>query len=158
MRYKETKRERGQAAIEFVFALIFIIAITAVLFQALNFELDVFNQSMAARYEFMDKAHDDQDNKPCQAFSIDFSGRKLGDVAPFEAPYQAVDENLRYGPKKYHGERGTKYIDTFSIAHEWYVWTVAFLPDHYEDTAGYVDDLAQTAFTALAAELLFRGC
>ena len=158
MRKRESKDKRGQAAVEFVFALIFIIAITAVLFQALNFELDVFNQSMVARYEFMEKFQEDQDETPCEEFNIEFSGRELGEHSPFEAPYQVVDDSLKYGPKKYYGERGTQYIDTFSIAHEWFVWTIALLPDHYEDTAGYVDDLAQAAFTALAAELFFRGC
>ena len=158
MRHGKQRCDSGQAAVEFVFALIFIIAITAVLFQVLNFELDVFNQSMVARYEFMEKFQEEQDTTPCEAFEIEFSGRELGDHSPFEAPYQAVDDSLKYGPKKYHGERGTQYIDTFSIAHEFFVWTIAFLPDHYEDTAGYVDDLAQNAFMALALELLVRGC
>lgn len=158
MRTGTKPAQRGQAAIEFVFALIFIIGITTVLFQVLNFELDVFNQSMLVRYEFMDKAHESQDTTPCKSFNIPFAGKKIGDLAPYEAPYQAVDENLRYGTKRYYGERGTKYVDNFSFAHDWGVWWLAMNLDHYEGTAGNIDDTAQAAFTLLILDLPFRGC
>lgn len=46
---RRRRTEQGQAAVEFVLAMIFVIATAAVLFQALHFELDVFNRSMVAR-------------------------------------------------------------------------------------------------------------
>jgi hypothetical protein len=156
-RARRACRQAGQAAFEFVLALFFLIALTAMLFQALHFERDVFNQSMIARFEFFKEAHTNQDDTPCRSFDIAFQGKELGDIG-FEVPGQTIDESIHYGVKRYRGERGSKYIDTFSMAHEFFVWTAVMLPDHYEETAGNVDDLAQGAFNLLIAELPFRTC
>jgi len=156
------RRQDGQTAVEFVFVLLFLLVITSALFQALHFELDVFNQSMLARWEFFREAHKDQDTTPCRSFDVAFQGKRLGDLVSFDVPYQTVDQNIRYGPKKYKGERGSKYFDRLEIggvgAHGSGSWFLILVPDHYEGTANKIDDLFQGLITALAVELPLRGC
>jgi hypothetical protein len=161
---KNQNRQKGQAAIEFVFALLFIIIITAALFQALSFELDVFNQSMVARFELFREAHQSQDTTPCRSINKQFQGRKVSEFAPWRVPYQDSSiRNLKYGPKRYYGERGTKYIDRTVYGgvglHAWYSWFLLFaIPDHYEDSADKISGPLGGAITALAAEFWIRGC
>jgi hypothetical protein len=158
---RRTAPERGQAAIEFVFALLFILIITAALFQVLFFELDVFNQSAVARYEFIKDAHDRPDTTPCRAYNRQFQGRTIGQFAPWAVPYQTVNRNLRYGPKRIHGERGSKYFDDLTYggfgAHG-YGWILILGIDHTQDFSGYIDDTLALALTGLSARLLTIGC
>jgi hypothetical protein len=156
------KQEQGQAAIEFVFALLFIIIITAALFQALAFELDVFNQSMLARYELLRIARQNQDTTPCRSFNQPFQGKKIKEFAPWGVPYQTVNRNLYYGPKRLYGERGTKHFDRLEYSgiglHAWGYWFALLTVDHYEGTADKLSGPLKGIISALALELPFRGC
>lgn len=134
---RRRRTEQGQAAVEFVLAMIFVIATAAVLFQALHFELDVFNRSMVARYELFREAHDSPDEREPETISEEIRGEDIGDLVPYTVPGQEIDESLHYGPRQFKMRRGSKYYDPVDFAHEWYVFSAALLIDHYEESAGY---------------------
>lgn len=136
---KRQQQERGQAAVEFVLAFMFIIALTAVLFQALHFELDVFNRSMLARYELLKEARHDQEETDGHNISKTIEGETLADLIGFEVPFQDTDTSQRYGPKQIYTRHGTKYLDPLGdVLHEDWQFAALLLPDHYEPTSGYI--------------------
>lgn len=141
MRLMNTGRinERGQAALEFVLAFMFLIAITALLFQALHFELDVFNKSLLARYKLMEAAHKNQDTTEGHVISQSIQGKNLGDVVPYKVPYQDADMNIHYGPRTVYIRQGTKYWDPLPI-HSEAAFGALLLTDHMEDVEVNIGD------------------
>ncbi len=137
---RRSQVQQGQAAVEFLFGLLFLIALVSLLFQALHFELDVFNKSNQTRYDFFHKAHQSQNTKSLEDIDESLEGKKLSELVPYTVLFQPTGEigNLKFGPRKLRGKRGTKE------------WTVATLPgiegivvpvlaaDHYEETAGEI--------------------
>jgi hypothetical protein len=139
---KPKQTERGQAAVEFVLAFLFVLAVVSVLFQALHFELDVFNKSLLARYELLKEARQNQDDTDGHLISKEVEGKRLGDLLGFNVPFQDTDLDAKYGPKQLWTRHGTKYWDPAgSVGHSQAVFFGLLAVDHYEDSAGYVGDL-----------------
>lgn len=138
---QKRRTERGQAAIEFVLAMIFVIATAAVLFQALHFELDVFNRSMVARYELFREAHDNPDEREPETISKEIRGEDIGDLVPYTVPGQEIDESLHYGPRQFKMRRGSKYYDPVDWVHSAALFGgLLIAADHMEDYAGHFGD------------------
>jgi hypothetical protein len=131
-------KQQGQAAVEFIFAIVMLVTIAAVLFQALHFELDVFNKTMVARYELLRKARVNEISKERGPISQQIVGKWIDDVVPYRVPFQPDNLNIRYGPKYIHTECGTKY--TFPLPEGLYDGgLIALLVlDLYESTAGNI--------------------
>jgi hypothetical protein len=129
------KRQRGQAAVEFSLIMLVVIGLAAVLFQALQFERDVFNRSLLARYLAFKDAHDDPDQIDPEDVQKEIRGKNIGDLVPYTPPGQDIDQTMHYGPKQFKIRRGTKAWDP-----GWTVFevTVGLLlaADHIEDTSG----------------------
>ncbi len=138
------RTESGQAAVEFVFALVFLIAMAAVLFQALQFELDVFNKTWTTRYDLFEAAREDEpDNRP-RMISEPIEGKRLGDLTPFSVPFQATDLEARYGPKQVYVQCGTKYFfpggDTAETIYD-LALVGLLVADHLEQSSGNVEQV-----------------
>ncbi|HVT45094.1 MAG TPA: hypothetical protein VMT00_11960 [Thermoanaerobaculia bacterium] len=139
MKSRVQHRESGQAAIEFVFVLTVVIALTAVVFQVLNFELDVFNKSALARYELFKKAKNKQHERDQEMISQEILGKKLKDVTWFKVLFQPTGSigEMRYGPRRFYMLRGTRRWDPLGDG-----FTVAYVAllaaDHTEYLAGKV--------------------
>ncbi|MHB0968175.1 MAG: hypothetical protein ACYC7A_06870 [Thermoanaerobaculia bacterium] len=103
-----TRRASGQAAMEFVVALVWIIALTALIYQALHFELDVFNKLGELRYRVFRMARQNQDSTKGRMISEAVEGKQLGEIVPYTVPGQYVDSTLRYGPKNFYIHCGTR--------------------------------------------------
>lgn len=145
------RAQRGQAAMEFIFAMLILMGIIAVLFQVLHFELDVFNKTMMTRYKLLETARENEDTTRPRMISEEIEGKQLGDLIPWEVPFQSSSvSHLKYGPKSVYWQCGTKYFfpggDVAEVA---YKVAVAGLltADHYEDTAGHVE----TVFSGLGS-------
>jgi hypothetical protein len=131
--------QRGQAAVEFVLCLFLLLAFVAVMFQALHFELDVFNQSALLRYRALQRARESQDTTEATLVTdIAVQGKNLSDLTFFSVPLQEADLNQHYGPKHLVIRHGTKYWDPISPLHETWTFSAMLAADHYEDSSGFV--------------------
>lgn len=131
-------RQRGQAAFEFVFAMLWIIALASVLFQALHFELDVFNKMNTLRYEAFKEARENQNTTAYRTINKSAQGKPLSDLTGYQVPFQTVDQSQFYGPKKFYVGCGTKtnailggLMTGFKVAA-----VGGLLLDHYQPTSG----------------------
>lgn len=139
------RSQRGQAAVEFVFVLLIILGLAAVLFQAMHFELDVFNKMGMLRYRVMKEARRDQHETNMTTISnITVQGKNLDDLTEYAPPLQDVDGSMHYGPKKLVIKRGTKYWDPIPF-HSFWAWSGLLLLTHQENAA----DAISTALDAL---------
>jgi hypothetical protein len=143
---------RGQAAMEFVVSLIWIVFLAAVLFQALHFELDVFNKMGELRYKVFHTAREDQDTTAGRMINDSIQGKDLGDLVGFTIPAQDIDSSLHYGPKTFSVFCGSKKWFPGGDAAETALDVAIGLglaADHMEDYSGF----ANTAFDALSSAL-----
>lgn len=143
---------RGQAAMEFVVSLIWIVFLAAVLFQALHFELDVFNKMGELRYKVFQTARQNQDTTSGRMISDTIQGKDLGDLVGFTIPAQNIDSSLHYGPKTFSVFCGSKKWFPGGDAAETALDVAIGLglaADHMEDYSGF----ANTAFDALSSAL-----
>lgn len=132
---------RGQAAVEFVFALVILLAFVAVLFQALHFELDVFNKVGLLRYRALKTARQSQDKvEPYYISDITIEGKELGDLTFYTVPFQEDDLTQHYGPKRLVVRRGTQHWDPVPFLHEEWHFAAPLALDHYEPTSGKFGD------------------
>lgn len=130
--------ERGQAAAEFVFALVILLAFVAVLFQALHFELDAFNKSALLRYKALRRARVSQyTTEPYKVMDVLVEGKPLSDLTFYTVPFQERDLSETYGPKKLVIRHGTIYWDPTPIHAEW-AFAAATVFDHREESSGYI--------------------
>lgn len=146
---------KGQAAMEFVIALFWIVALAAVLFQALHFELDVFNKMNELRYKVFHEARQNQDTTSGRMIDDSIEGKNLGDLTGYSLPAQDADSSLHYGPKKFYVFCGSKKFfpggDGGETALDVAI-TAGLIADHYEDTSGFAGtafDFLSTAFGAV---------
>lgn len=138
---RDARPQRGQAAVEFVFSLVLLLAFVAVMFQALHFELDVFNKSALLRYRTLHAAREDQETTdPTWISDITVEGKSLRDLTFFTVPLQEIDLEQHYGPKRLVMRKGTKYWDPLPALHSTGSFFLLLGPDHYEPTSGYVGD------------------
>ena len=104
--------------------MIIVIAGTAALYQALHFELDVFNRLNSLRYRAMRVAHSDAFSVRREYRSVVASDfRPLSETTPIPVPFQTADLSLRYGPKRFYVRQGSLWNDQMQI-HE----TGSFIP------------------------------
>jgi hypothetical protein len=141
LRRIRSRGQRGQAAVEFVFCMILVIGLAAALFQALQFERDVFNKSLMARYQALKDIHDSPDDKDPETIRKTIEGKQLSELVPYTIPGQEIDGSLHYGPKKFSVRRGTKRWDPAEALHSAWAFAGILTVDHYEDSAGYVGDM-----------------
>lgn len=153
-RLRERAAERGQGAVEFVFGMLVLLAIVSVLYQALHFELDVFNRLNEGRYNAFRTAHQDQDTTDDAYFGQSIEFTRLGQIqwtiprtifgfsagtqrVRIEVPFQTgVDSNLQYPTKTYRMRKGTKSFEPYLMRSPFYEieMAAALLAHHYEDT------------------------
>lgn len=109
MRKERKDPEKGQAAVEFIFALLFLIALSMVLFQALHFELDVFNKmgilrgKSMERMRFNNQQFDNGFNDDSQTVSF----KPLRDLTGYRVIFQTEDQDQKYPDKRLSYKRGT---------------------------------------------------
>jgi len=127
--------QSGQAAVEFVLALIVVIGLAGVLFQALHFELDVYNRSNLARYIALRAVHDDPSDKEPESVETPIRGEDIGTLVPYVIPGQDIDSTIHYGPRNFVVRRGTKGFDPIGPIVVGAL-AIALAADHYEDTSG----------------------
>jgi hypothetical protein len=138
---KRPGHESGQAAVEFVLCMLVVIGLASVLFQALHFELDVYNRSNLARYIAIQKVHDDPSDREPESVETEIQGENIGTLVPYNIPGQDIDSTLHYGPRNFVVRRGTKAFDpigpviTVALA-------AALAADHYEDSSGNMGSAA----------------
>lgn len=132
---KHRDSQRGQAAIEFVFCLIIVIGLASVLFQALHFELDVYNRSNIARYLALRDLHENPSGREPETISKAIRGEDIGTLVPYSIPGQDVDSTLHYGPRNFTVRRGTKGYDPIGPVVVGAL-AVALGLDHIEDSSG----------------------
>ncbi|HVT03474.1 MAG TPA: hypothetical protein VHL58_08905 [Thermoanaerobaculia bacterium] len=141
-RFKRVRRrsEQGQAAVEFVLAFTFIAGLACVLFQALHFELDVFNKSLEARRDLFRQARQNEADTKLSQISNTIQGKDLSDVTSFRVLWQPTGEigSLHFGPRQYRMLRGTKYSDPLESLHSAFVFAGILIVDHEEDAAGNI--------------------
>jgi hypothetical protein len=131
--------QRGQAAVEFVLCLFLLLAFVAATFQALHFELDVFNKSALLRYRALQRARDSQETTERGLVTdVTVQGKNLGELTFFNVPLQETDLSQHYGPKRLVIRRGTKYWDPVPWAHSTLFFSGVLAIDHYEDWSGHV--------------------
>jgi hypothetical protein len=131
--------QRGQAAVEFVLCLFLLLAFVAVMFQALHFELDVFNQSALLRYRALQRARESQDTTEATLVTdVAVQGKNLGDLTFFSVPLQEADLNQHYGPKHLVIRHGTKYWDPLPELHSTFSFSIPLAADHVQETSGHV--------------------
>ncbi len=140
MRKNKTDHQKGQAAVEFIFALLFLIAFSMVLFQALHFELDVFNKMGILRAKSMERMHynNQQFNNRFDDDSQTVSFKPLRDLTGYRVIFQTADQNMKYPDKRLSYKRGTAPalpggLSTALIATA--IGCIGFF-DHAEDSAG----------------------
>lgn len=132
--------QMGQAAVEFVFALLFVIALASVLFQALHFELDVFNKMGILRFKAMQRMH--YDNRQYDnSFGDDnqtVTFKRLSELTSYRVIFQTADQNMRYPEKRLSYKRGTQVALPQAFTTGVLVGVVACITglDRFEDTAG----------------------
>ena len=130
------KRQRGQAAFEFVFAMLWIIALASVLFQALHFELDVFNKMNTLRFKVFKDARENQPTTSYRTINQSIQGKPLSDLTGYRVPFQTVDQSLKYGPKRFYVNCGTKSVaGPFTTAFK-ALAVAGLIADHFEDQSG----------------------
>lgn len=135
---RQASGQRGQAATEFVLCLLILIAFVAVVFQALHFELDVFNKTELLRYRVLHRAKQSQDTTDPEMITDEtIQGKNLGDLTFYPVPLQEIDLSQHWGPKRLVIRHGTQYWDPTPIHGEG-AFFLALLPDHYEPTSGFV--------------------
>ena len=123
--------------------MLILIALAAVLFQGMMFERDIFNKTMVARYKLLEQARQNEHKTRPRMIDETIEGEQLGDLIPYEVPFQA-DSSLRYGPKKVYLQCGTMHM--FPGGDDGVTgWkagiTGMLILDHYEDTAGYAQQV-----------------
>lgn len=110
MRRTLSDSQKGQAAVEFVFALLFLIAISSVLYQALHFELDVFNKMGILRFKSFQRMHYNN-NQFNNSFNNDnqmVSFKPLSQLTNYRVIFQTVSQSQKYADKRLYYKRGTK--------------------------------------------------
>ena len=137
---KKKDSQKGQAAVEFVFALIFLVAISSVLYQVLHFELDVFNKMGILRFKSFQRMHfnNQQFNNGFNDDNQMVSFKPLSQLTDYRVIFQTVNQNSRYADKRLFYKRGTAPalpggLSTGVIALA--ITCIATL-DHVESTAG----------------------
>ncbi len=155
MRRRRSDSRKGQAAVEFVFALLFLIAISSVLYQVLHFELDVFNKMGILRFKSFQRMHFNN-NQHNNAFNDDnqqVSFKPLSQLTNYRVIFQTVNQNQRYADKRLYYKRGTEAAVPGGL-------TTAFLvlvggcittADHIESSAGNCVTLLEPVNAALNA-------
>lgn len=109
-------RQSGQTAIEFLFALLILIAGMAGLYQVLHFERDVFNRLLYIRQMGLREAHRDQDVTKKTLFVTDpMEFRRFGELLNSPVPLQVIDPSLRYPTKVLHLQKGTRFRDPMEM-------------------------------------------
>lgn len=132
------RRQSGQAAFEFVFAMLWIICLASVLFQAMHFELDVFNKMNTLRYNVFKVARENQNTTAYRTINQSIQGKPLSDLTGYRVPFQTTDQSLFYGPKKFYVGCGTKtnaFIGPATTAFK-VAAVIGLTADHYEPTSG----------------------
>ncbi len=146
--------ERGQAAVEFLFAFLFILGLAAGLYQALHFELDVFNKMGQLRYKVFKEARRDQDTTQMRWVEQQIEGKQLSDLTTYDVPFQDFDSTLHYGPKFYSMRAGTKYWfpggDSAETALDVAI-VAGLIADHWEPTSGVFGQVFDALSSALSA-------
>lgn len=138
LRLGRFRPQRGQAATELVFCLLFLAAFVAVLFQALHFELDVFNKTELLRYKALHRARQDQDTTDPETITDEtVQGKNLSDLTTYTVPLQEIDTSQHWGPKRLVIRHGTKYWDPTQFHEDW-EFLALLTPDHYETTSGAI--------------------
>jgi hypothetical protein len=108
----ERRRQHGQTAVEFLFALLIIIAGLAGLYQVLHFERDVFNRLLYLRQVTFRQMHVDQDTTKKTFFAVGPTEfRPVGALLHSPVPLQVLDPALRYPSKYLHVRKGTRFYD-----------------------------------------------
>lgn len=140
MRKERASLQKGQAAVEFVFALVFVIALASVLYQALHFELDVFNKMGILRFQAFQRMHynNQQYDHSFEDDSQMVSFKPLRDLTSYRVILQTVDQNMKYPDKRLSYKRGTQAaipggLTTGVLAAAGFCIGTA---DHIEDSAG----------------------
>jgi hypothetical protein len=103
------RSQRGQAAFEFIFAMLVLMGMIAVLFQVLHFELDIFNKTMIARYKLLEEARQDEDTTRPRMITTTIEGKAIEDLIPWTVPFQSTSGE-KYGPKEVYWKCGTQYL------------------------------------------------
>lgn len=136
--------ERGQSLVEAMFMLILILSLVSVFGQILFFELDVFNQGNAGRYNFFHQAHQNQMSQEPTDFHIQFQGRNVSKSVPFKVLFQPSSTgigSLHFGPRYLSGKKGSKTWSVISGACT--ALDIAMVgvlaADHFQSTAGKVE-------------------
>lgn len=142
MRRKVLRRQLGQAAVEFIFALLFVIALASVLYQVLHFELDVFNKMGILRFKSVQRMHynNQQYDHEFDDDSQTVSFKPLSQLTSYRVIFQTADQNMKYPDKRLSYKRGSKFFfPGGSAAYALLISGTAAcigLADHFEDTAG----------------------
>ncbi|HYH09653.1 MAG TPA: hypothetical protein VEK11_21570 [Thermoanaerobaculia bacterium] len=114
---RSTERaEAGQATFEFALALLFLIVMLSVFYQALHFELDAFNRISLLRFKVMQQAHANQPGQAKRYATEVMDFRPVGELTPVLLMFQPIDPTLQYGPKTFHYRKGTKFTEPQPIA------------------------------------------
>ena len=141
MRTQRRKAQSGQAAVEFLFAMMGVIALAAGLFQVLHFELDVFNKMGILRSKSFSRMHynNQQYNNDLGDDSQTVSFKTFSQLVPYTVPFQSVSP-AKYPDKKLYYKRGTQFCFPGGAAASTGFLVGAgacmALADHYEDSAG----------------------
>lgn len=115
--------------------MVILIGLAAVLFQALMFELDVFNKSYLGRYELIRQARIDAPETEPDWQEYEISGEQLQELIPYPMYGESDIGDLQYGPKTLKMRKGTKYWDPLAVPHEdWQFAAAILLLDHIEDS------------------------
>jgi hypothetical protein len=139
-----TRGEAGQAAIEFVFALTVVIALSSLLYQGLFFERAVYNQSAIGRFKVFEKLH--ADNQPTmdeEEISEQIQTKPLSEITGFHVLFQPDPDtvgNLKWGPRRFYARRGTKPFDPLGDGIIG-IYAGMLALDHYEGSAGKLSDI-----------------
>lgn len=143
VRVRRSQNERGQAAVEFILAFTFIAGLACVLYQALHFELDVFNKSLLARRDLFRQARQNETGNNLSQISITIQGKNLSDVTFYRVLGQQTGGigSLHFGPRQYRMLRGTKRSDPLGDLHSAAEFFGILTIDHYQDSAGYIGKL-----------------
>ncbi|HUF18075.1 MAG TPA: hypothetical protein VMS12_08545 [Thermoanaerobaculia bacterium] len=110
MRRKHPESQHGQAAVEFIFALLFLIALASVMYQALHFELDVFNKMGILRFKSFQRMHmnNQQFNSGFADDNQMVSFKPLSQLTNYRVIFQTVNTNQKYPDKTLYYKRGTQ--------------------------------------------------
>lgn len=134
---------------EFVLVLPLLVFFIAVLYQALMFELDVYNKMGELRYKVFHRAHEEQ-NEIVGSELIDeqIEGEPLSEIIGFEIPGQELEADFTYGPKHFYMRRGTK-----SALPDWVATALdiaiaaGLVADIYEGSSGHMGDAFESLDT-----------